>query len=294
MEDKELNALISLLDDPDESVFRHIREKLLSLGTEVIPHLEAAWENSFDNFLQNRIENIIHKIQFDSIGKDLKNWTALGGQNLLLGAILVARYQYPDLNEEKIKKQIDQIKQDIWLELNSNLTALEKIRVINHILFEVHGFSGNTTNYHAPQNSYINSVLETKKGNPLSLSILYATLAQSLNIPIYGINLPEHFILGYKEESYGMSDLSKEASGRVLFYINPFSKGSVFSKKEIDTFLKQLKVAPDESYFQPCSNIEIIKRLLRNLIHAFDKLGYVEKSDELKLLLNQVQISEQS
>jgi regulator of sirC expression with transglutaminase-like and TPR domain len=281
----ELTALISLLDDPDEHVFNEIQDKLLSLGQEVIPHLESAWENSFDPLFQNRIENIIHRIQFDSIKEDLRNWAMLGGQNLLFGTILVARYQYPDLNEEKIKKQIDLIRQDVWLELNNNLTALEKVRVINHILFEVHGFGGNTTNFHAPQNSYINNVLESKKGNPLSLAILYTIIAQSLNIPIFGVNLPEHFIVAYKEEHDFPAITDDLQQGNILFYINPFSKGSVFSRKEIDTFLKQLKVDPEPTYYEPCNNIDIIKRLIRNLIYAFEKLGYVEKMNELKNLI---------
>lgn len=281
----ELSALISLLDDPDENVFSQIREKLLSLGQEVIPHLESAWESSFDPLFQHRIENIIHKIQFDSIREDLHNWAMLGGQNLLFGTILIARYQYPDLHEEKIKKQIDQIRQDVWLELNNNLTALEKVRVINHILFEVHGFSGNTTNFHAPQNSYINNVLESKRGNPLSLAILYTIIAQSLNIPIFGVNLPEHFIVAYKEESQFPAITEDSPQKNILFYINPFSKGSVFSSKEIDTFLKQLKLDPAPSYYEPCNNIDIIRRLIRNLIYAFEKLGHVDKIDELKVLL---------
>ena len=79
---------------------------------------------------------------------------------------------------------------------------MEKVRVLNHIIFDVHGFSGNTANFHAPQNSYINNVLESKKGNPLSLSVLYAVIAQRLDVNIYGVNLPEHFILAYVEDSH--------------------------------------------------------------------------------------------
>lgn len=287
MNKKELIALISLLDDPDEDVFDNIRNKLLSLGQEVIPDLEDAWEHSFDTVIQNRIENIIHKIQFEKIAEKLREWAKPENQNLLEGALLVARYQYPDLNEEKIKKHLEQIKQDVWLELNDNLTALEKVKVINHIFFDVHGFSGNTTNYHAPQNSYINNVLESKKGNPLSLSLLYAIVSQSLGLPVYGVNLPEHFVLAYKD-IYGNVNLPTVLhpyESNVLFYINPFSKGSVFGKKEVDAFLKQLKLEPDRSYFEPCSNLDIIKRLIRNLINSYEKLGYPSKKEELKLLL---------
>ncbi|TND08105.1 MAG: hypothetical protein FD123_2659 [Bacteroidetes bacterium] len=283
MDKSELHALISLLDDPDEEVFKQICVKLMSMGADVIPALESAWENSFDSVIQNRIENIIQKIQFDKINRDLKEWARPENQDLLEGALIVAKYQYPDLDEDKLRRQIAQVKQDIWLELNNNLTALEKVRVINHIIFDVHGFSGNTTNYHAPQNSYINNVLETKKGNPLSLSVIYAVIAQDLRIPVYGVNLPDHFILAYVEHSNAIS--GHDLGDRVLFYINPFSRGWVVSRKEIDAFLKQQRLDPRPEYYDPCSNLDIIRRLLRNLIHSYEKLGYPNKVEELSSML---------
>lgn len=289
MNKQELNALISLLDDPDENVYQEVSMRFLSLGEEVIPVLEDAWEHSFDTLIQNRIENIIHQIQYDLIKEALKEWSEPHHQNLLEGALLIAKYQYPDIDFIKIKKQIEQIKQDVWLELNDNLTALEKVKIINHILFDVHNFSGNTTNYHAPQNSYINNVLESKKGNPLLLSIIYTIISQSLEIPIYGVNLPEHFILCYVDtEHMGVPSTEGEVGSNVLFYINPFSKGAVFSKREIDAFLKQLKLDNLEMFYEPCSNLEIIKRLLRNLITSYEKLGYPDKSKELKALLDEI------
>jgi regulator of sirC expression with transglutaminase-like and TPR domain len=289
MNKQELNALISLLDDPDENVYQEVSMRFLSLGEEVIPVLEDAWEHSFDTLIQNRIENIIHQIQYDLIKEALKEWSEPHHQNLLEGALLIAKYQYPDIDFVKIKKQIEQIKQDVWLELNDNLTALEKVKIINHILFDVHNFSGNTTNYHAPQNSYINNVLESKKGNPLLLSIIYTIISQSLEIPIYGVNLPEHFILCYVDtEHMGVPSTEGEVGSNVLFYINPFSKGAVFSKREIDAFLKQLKLDNLEMFYEPCSNLEIIKRLLRNLITSYEKLGYPDKSKELKALLDEI------
>ena len=286
MNKKEIKALISLLDDPDESVFKEVSVKFLSLGQDVIPVLEDAWEHSFDTLIQNRIENIIHQIQFDIIKDELKHWAKPDQQNLLEGALLIARYQYPDIDLSKINKQLAQIKKDVWVEMLETLTALEKVKIINHILFEVHNFSGNTTNYHAPQNSYINNVLETKKGNPLLLSIIYTIVAQMLEIPIYGVNLPEHFILCYVDvEHMGVPSTEGNQGSNVLFYINPFSKGAVFGQKEVDAFLMQLKLAPLAMFYEPCSNLEIIKRLLRNLIASYEKLGYPDKSEELKGLL---------
>lgn len=283
MDKTQIHALVSLLDDPDERVYSQIQEKLLQLGEDVIPVLESAWENSFDSVLQQRIEGIIHRIQFDNIRRSLREWALPEHQELLTGALLIARYQYPDLDEAHLRKHVEQIKQDIWLELNNNLTALEKVRVINHILFDVHNFSANTQNYHAPQNSYINNVIESKRGNPVSLSIIYAVIAQDLRIPIYGVNLPEHFILAYVDNCPGMNN-DFEDPDRVLFYINPFSRGAPVNKKEIDSFLKQQRLEPNAEFYTPCSNLMIIRRLLNNLIASYEKLGYPNKVDELKIL----------
>jgi regulator of sirC expression with transglutaminase-like and TPR domain len=284
LEDRELNALILMLEDPDESIYAHIRSKILSLGYEVIPVLESVWENTFNNSLQTRIEDLIQEIQFSNVQEELKIWAGTGGIDLLTGTLLISKYQYPDLDEAHIRKQLEVIKKDVWLELNPNLTAYEKVRVLNHILFEVHNFTGNTTNYHAPQNSYINNVIESKRGNPLLLSIVYSVVAQGLNIPIYGVNLPEHFILAYRDEYTVFNDDSKEEP--ILFYINPFSRGAVFSAREIETFLKQLKLENSRIYYESCSNIEIVKRQIRNLIVAYEKLGYPNKVEDLKKLLD--------
>lgn len=285
---KEIDALINLLDDPDEGIFNHIRDKFISIGQPVIPFLENAWENAFDMLMQKRIEQIIHSIQFESLQKNLSDWSLHRQEDLLEGILLIARYQYPDLDEGKIKKQLQQIIHDCWLELNDDLTALEKIKIINHIIFDVHLFSANITNYHAPQNSFFNVVIESKKGNQISLSILYLLVAKSLNVPVYGVNLPEHFVVCYVEEKKNLLNLSSENEepAKILFYINPFSKGIIFQKSDIDVFLKKLNIDPLPSFYYPCSNLDIIKRVLRNLIASYQKLGHNDKIDELNDLLN--------
>lgn len=280
---KEVIALITLLDDPDEVIYIQVKDRFVVLGPPAIPHLETAWENSFDAIMQKRIETIIHTIQFETLQKALKNWAKVDQDDLLKGILILARYQYPDLDENKIKKQLATIKQDVWLELHEDLTALEKVKIINHILFEVHQFSGNITNYHAPQNSFINNVLESKKGNPLMLSVVYLLICNELKIPVYGINLPQHFVLAYLNEEANLIDVNnKTLSNNILFYINPFSKGLLFNQKDIDQFLKQLNLDLEPKYYLPCSNIDIIKRCINNLIFSYEKLGYIEKVEELK------------
>ena len=280
---KEVIALITLLDDPDDGIYSEVKNRFIILGPPAIPHLETAWENSFDALMQKRIEGIIHTIQFKALQNALKHWAENEQDDLFKGCAIIARYQYPDLDENKLKKQLHQIKQDVWLELHDDLTAIEKVKIINHIMFEVHQFGGNITNYHAPQNSFINVVLETKKGNPVMLSVIYALVCKELGIPIYGVNLPQHFVLAYVNDFANLFDPShKTLSDNILFYVNPFSKGLIFNQGDVDAFIKQLNVEPETKYYLPCSNLDIIKRLLNNLIYSFDKMGYAEKVQELK------------
>lgn len=275
MSNSELKALISLLDDPDDTIYDEIKHKLISFGGDIIPHLENAWEVSFDHLLQERIEDIIHFLQFEALKKELSLWKESEEHNLIDAATLVAKYQYPDINTDFIKKTVEQIKQDVWLELNENLTALEQIKVLNKFIFEVHGFYGNTKNINSPQNSYINNVVETKKGNPITLGLIYIAICQELNIPIYGVDVPGHFILAYAEDSKN-----------VLFYLNVFNKGAIFGADDIDQFLEQLKKEPKAEYYTPCSSLGIIRRLVQHLIYTYDSLGYLDKKEELEEMLD--------
>jgi len=277
---KNIQALFQLLDDPSNEVYHYVAKNILQQGEEIIPELEKVWETSFNEFLQERIENLIQEIQFKATLSQLKEWKDSGATDIFEGAFLIARYQYPELKVDTVKKTFNKIKRDAWLELNNNLTALEKTRILNHILYDMYGFSGNSTNVHAPQNAFINHVLDTKKGNPITLGILYMALASQLDMPVYGINLPKHFILGYVDPLYQSLTNEKE----ILFYINPFNKGAVLGKRDIDYFLKQQKIKPDKSYYYPCSNIEIIQKLVLNLVYSYEKLGYPEKVEAMKTI----------
>ncbi|MES2061351.1 MAG: transglutaminase-like domain-containing protein [Bacteroidota bacterium] len=277
----EVNSLIRLLDDPDAEVYEHVHQKLLSFGNEVIEYLENAFEQAFDPIQQDRIANLVHEIQFSTVKNDLQLWYQSGAFDLMQGILIINRYQYPDLDEQKVINQIESIKRDIWIQMMNEASPVDQVKLMNHVFYSIHGFSGNTTNHRDPQNSYISQVLETKKGNQISLAIIYSIIAQKLDIPVYGVNLPQHFILAYLDESR-----ETEFEGGILFYINAFNKGFIFGRRDVDMFLKQLNLQFDKQFYEPCSNADIIKRVLRNLISAYEHLGSSEKVDELNELLN--------
>lgn len=282
MEDnKELRALISLMDEPDELLFNQVCNRIYTYGFEAIPVLEEAWENSLDDRIQQRIIAIIHDIQQHQIFNELSDWAKFGYNDLLRGFLIVTRYQYPDLNIHEITRVVGSIIQEVWMELNPNLTPLEKIRVINHVIYDINKFSGNTANIQSPENFYLKQLLDTKKGNPLSLGMLYILVARSLKIPIYGVDLPKHFVLVFMDEI--IENETKEISEEhVLFYLNPFNKGAVFTRNEIELYVRQLKVQHKASYFLPCSNLTIIRRMIKGLIETYQLSSNLEKVNGLE------------
>lgn len=273
MEQKELQALVSLLDDQDAQIVSHVEEKILSLGTTIIPYLEEVWETSFNPQVQRRIEELIHTLQYELLKQRVKEWYESPDQDLLTGMWLIITYQYPDIELMKLKQELEQIYYETWLEFKPDLHPFDQVKVINSVLFNKLKFGANTKNFHSPGNSMLNVVLETKKGNPITLCIIYMMVAQKLKLPIYGVNLPNLFVLTYKDDRH------------TQFYINAFNRGLIFSKQDIENYIHELHLPPQSSFYEPCSSLEIIRRVFRNLIMSFDKMGEHAKAEEVKELL---------
>jgi regulator of sirC expression with transglutaminase-like and TPR domain len=280
-----IKALVQLIDDPDDNIYEHVRDQLKQYGNEAIPYLENSWGSSYYGMLfQSRVEKIIHEIKFEETKSQVQAWADSSDKDLLEGALIVARYQYPDLDEDFVRNAIQAIRRDVWLELNNNQTAFEQVKIFNRVFFGVQGFHGDTKTFNSPVNSYINTVLESKKGNPLSLCLIYSVVAQSLDMPVYGVNLPNHFVLAYMDEKRSSFMINEQNEFGVLFYINAFSKGVIFDTNEIKDFLNENKLSYNREFFEPCSNSTIMKRMFSNLIASFQQIGNAEKVLELQEL----------
>tara|TARA_R110000868_G_scaffold186569_3_gene429007 strand:+ start:432 stop:1298 length:867 start_codon:yes stop_codon:yes gene_type:complete len=279
-----ISALINLLDDPDETIFSQVSQELLSFGDQVVRELEDAWENSFNEILQLRIESIIHQIQFQEVKNRLTNWKNGETHSLVEAAIILTHYQYSELDEVAIRQTVENLYKQCWLEMNPDYTALEKVGVLNKVFFELNGFSGNKEDYNAPRKSYINNVLQSKKGNPISICMLYLELAERLKLPIYGVNLPEHFVVAYLMLPLQYLETVDDES--VLFYIDPFNKGSLFQRSDIEDYLEKLKIDKQEKFFMPCEKMTVVNRMINNLMYGYNKNGQLAKVEELKILKN--------
>jgi hypothetical protein len=284
---RKLDALIDLLDDPDLTVFELVQDELLKETDKIIPALEKKWESIFDGDCQERIENIIQNLQFKETARMLQEWlvTDSDDRDLLTGFLIIDRFQYPDLNQLNIQAKLENIRKKIWLELNNSLTLLEKTTILNHFLFNINEFSINFKNIHSPQNCFLNQLLDTKKGNPVSLGIFYTIIARQLELPAQFINFPKNPLVAIVDAKLARKVHGNNAKSDVLFYINPSNKGSITSIKEIEYHLRTNNYQPVHQYTEPKSDIYFIKLLIESLELSYHSVNFIDKKERISKLL---------
>ena len=283
-ENKEISALFHLIDDPDEEVFNTVSERIVSLGRAIIPNLENLWENTPNEEVQGRIESLIYKLHFRDLTSDFINWSN-GSGDILQGALLVARYQYPEMLSTTTLQEIEKIRRNIWLELNSYLTPLEQINVVTGILYNYFKLKGTEVSYDLTEDFFINKVLESKKGNAITNGIIYVVVCQLLDLPVKAINIPKQFILGYFDVDYNFPNPAGKIGSKINFYIDPLN-GQIYSHKDVENYFKRISVPPTPSYFKQLSNKRIIQYLMEELSKCFDDEKNRYKQKDLLYLAN--------
>ncbi|MEX1203161.1 MAG: transglutaminase family protein [Ferruginibacter sp.] len=283
-ENREILALLHLIDDPDEDVYNTVSEKILSFGKNIIPNLEHLWENIHNEDTQERIEMLIHRVHFRDLTNELVLWKN-NPTDLMTGALIVARYNYPDLQTEQIRQEIEKLRRNIWLELNNYLTPVETIHVVNSIVYKYHKQKGTEISYEHPDQFLINKSLETKKGNNIGNGIVYLILCQLLDIPVRAVNIPRQFLLGYFNDQYELLNPAGHPSEKIKFYADPLT-GQMYAHKDIESYFKRLSVPPVRAYFKPMNNIKTIQFLLEELSKCYDNQRNLYKMEELLALAN--------
>lgn len=282
-ENREISALLQLIDDPDQEVFDTVADKILHYGADIIPNLESLWEETPDESVQERLELLIHRVHYQNLQADFKQWNERKNPDLLSGALLAARYQFPGLSMNSIFNEIEKIKRNIWLELNNYLTPLEQINVLNSMIYSYFGMKGAEISYARPNQFFINQVVESHKGNAITIGILYQALCQKLDIPVFAINLPKQFILGYFDHYYAFLQPGKSNPLEILFFIDPL-QGQIYTNKDVETYLKRISVPQDPAYFHPQTNKNIISLLLNELSKCYENKKDHYRYEELRNL----------
>jgi len=275
----EITALFHLIDDPDEEVFDAISQKIVDYGKPIIPNLEHLWETTPDEGIQTRIELLIHRLHFRDLAEDIRQWSVSGHHDLMLGALLVCKFQYPDLTTTPVMQEIEKVRRNIWLELNNYLTPLEQVNIVTSILYSYYGLKGGETNYKEPNEFLLHKTLEAKRGNQISNGILYLLLCELLDIPIKAINIPKQFIIAYFKPGYSDESLPNPIH-KIEFFIDPTS-GQVFTHQDVESYFKRISIPPTGTYFKPQSNKKVIQQLLEEFSKCFDNEKEKHKLAEL-------------
>jgi regulator of sirC expression with transglutaminase-like and TPR domain len=273
---KEISALLHLIDDPDEEIFSAVSNKIVEFGKLIIPNLEDLWEHTPNEEIQTRIELLIHRLHYSDLSEDFRQWSLAGHFDLMLGAMMAAKFEYPELATTPVLQEIEKMRRNVWLELNNYLTPLEQIRIVTGILYGYYGMKGSEVAYSNVNDFLLHKVLETKKGNQLSNGILYLIICELLDLPVKAIGVPKQFVLAYFKPGYSSENMEQYVS-KIEFFIEPAS-GQIFSHKDIENYFKRISVPPTHSYFKPYSNKRIIQHLLEEMSNCFD----TDKSDYKK------------
>ncbi len=279
-ENREILALFHLIDDPDQEVFDSVSNRIVSYGRGIIPNLENLWENTISGDIQERIELLIHKLHYHDLTEDFTHWKSSSYQDLLTASLLVAKFQYPELVTTPVLQEVEKLRRNIWLELNSYLTPLEQVHVVTSILYNYYGLKGTEVAYQHPEEFMINKLGRDQTGQLHYQRYPLPPAQRTAGYPGKGYQYPPpvcsrlYQTLLRREPRKAQPD----AADRVLY--RPDQR-QVFSHKDVESYFKRISVPPVASYFKPLSHHRIIQTALEEFSKCFDDERNAYKRKEL-------------
>ena len=180
--------------------------------------------------------------------------------SLVETAVAIAHDDYPQLDTQAVLAEIDALAARLKRRFPADAVPVLRLRWLNRFFFQELGFSGNVNNYYDPRNSYLHTVLSTRRGIPITLAVLYVELATQIGLAASGVSFPGHFLVKLRMPR-----------GEVV--IDPFT-GRSLSREELDERLVPYKRhhalqggidAPLGLFLQAAPSREVVARMLRNL-----------------------------
>ena len=269
--DSELDALIHLLDDPSPEVQRAVHSRLGELGRDVLPRLHLAQKTAAEP-LRTRIAEASHNLHVSLV---VQAWSSLMEQpapDLERGAFLLALYRYPDLDIPAYRAQLDDLAEQVRPRVRE-LQGFERSETLTRFMFDEWGFLGDHQEYYDPDNSYINRVIDRRRGIPIGLSVVYLLLAKRLGLPIFGVNMPAHFVVKYEDEENEI-------------FLDLFNGGVPFTKEAGVRSLRKVGIPPHAQYFDAARPTDILLRMVRNLVHIAREARQQQTLTDLLQLLD--------
>ncbi|MDD2563165.1 MAG: transglutaminase family protein [Salinivirgaceae bacterium] len=281
----ELKPLLSLLDDPSEEIFQSVSKKLLQQGSAAISELTLAWEQSTNPLLQNRLENIIDEIEFQDLYNLFKTWLANKDGEYVYGIFLLEKILYPGLDYIQFLDNFNKVYKAVWLEINDYLTPIERVKLINRVLFTNLKFKGENSKKTSGVDYSVSRLLKTKNGSQYSLALLYLALAQKLDFPIFGTALQSHSILCYKKNTLPQHAPEDEVNQSTSFFIYPFYDGAIYGRKYLEIQLTDPLKEFNTNLLDPISNNNFLKNTLISLSNTLINNNFKAKHNKVERIL---------
>ncbi len=256
-----LRSLLALLDDPDPEVQAAVEAAFLKLGEAAIPHLESYWFSTDDAYVQGRIEHLLETIILEQVAGSLYQWRQDFAQPLWPALMAVARLQYPSLPIERYAAQYSRTVHKAWLTTSTSYAPIDKLLSLNQYLFHQEQFAPEITRPRHPSAYYLHQLLETRRGNSFSLSILYYLIAKDLEIDsLSPVSIQGRYLLRYYD-------------GDLHFYVDPYQRGIFIRAEELKAVLSRLSLPDNLAHYPPLSPPYVIIRLVAHLEWAYEQSG---------------------
>ena len=273
LSESQWRALVNLLGDDDPAIYQTVREKILSFGEDAGEWLRPH-RLSDDPILRRRAREIVRHFDRQEADTWFLGFCLKHGEEFDLeeGIWLLALTQYPDINVEAYRALLDTFASELRDRIDFNETDKEILSTINNYIFDELGFTGDEENYYDPQNSYLNRVIDRRKGNPINLSLLYLLLARRLQLPVAGIGLPGHFICRYQS-------MSEE------IFVDPFHHGKFLTKADCIQYLVSGSHGLQDEFLAPVSTRRLLMRICSNLHQIYSQKELAEETTRLQRYL---------
>jgi regulator of sirC expression with transglutaminase-like and TPR domain len=257
-----VEQLVSLLEDSDETVTNQVEKRFLSFGIEVIGYLEDHLLQETSEIVQLKCTSIIQSLRLLPLQRltslIMTSITDDEEFNMEEAVFLLSQFKYPRITHDEVFSHIEIIAQEVKLllddlQVSNHLTTL---MMLNQVFFEQRQFRAASNDFYSPENTYLASMLQSKQGIPISLCVLYLIIANRVGIDIYGVGMPLHFVV---------------YNPYLSIYIDVFNNGVFLSESECKKFIVNSGFQFEPYMLERATNVSIIVRTARNLVHAHKK-----------------------
>lgn len=280
----EINALLNLIEDPDDEVYQTITRRFIGFGQDVIPVLTEFQELTDDPIQVDKINAIISQISISCIETAVADWLNSEDQSVLEATLFIAAYLNPEFDRDRLFFDIEKIRKTVWLELNDYLTPLEEINILNKIIFGHYNYKGVELDPASTTLFDPSHLLTNKISNTFPLASVYLIIAEMLGITILPADIPQQNLLCYVEE--GSSIISVEGSD-ILFYIDPLN-GQVYTHRDVENYVKKMNLAHPPVIYTPSNAKNFVQRWLKAIAKAEQIKGEAERHKALLQLISSI------